>query len=250
MGFDSNGRWTSDFYPINDRDNNVPILASKFQALIQTNLKQSFENCLLRDGTGLPRANINWNGQKIINLAPGTADTDAVTKGQMDEEIASEISSLGTVVPVGAIFPAPVSALEGYLLCNGQEVSRTTYNRLFALLGVNFGGGDGISTFNVPDYRGCFLRGFDNRVGSVTSSDMFTKQNSGVPNITGTFGSLVSPYPSTGAFSDEFSAATGQGGTGEVRKGVFNASASSNVYQDGLTEARPVNYSVNYFIKY
>lgn len=84
MGFDGNGNWTSDFYPINDRDNSVPILASKFQKLIQENLKQSFENCILRDGTGRPTANINFNGQKITNLADGTNAADAATKGQLD----------------------------------------------------------------------------------------------------------------------------------------------------------------------
>lgn len=84
MGFDGNGNWTSDFYPINDRDNSVPILASKFQKLIQENLKQSFENCILRDGTGRPTANINFNGQKITNLADGTNQADAATKGQLD----------------------------------------------------------------------------------------------------------------------------------------------------------------------
>lgn len=92
MGFDSNGNWSSDFYPINDRDNSVPILASKFQTLIQTNLKQSFENCILRDGTGKPTANINWNGQKITNLANGTNQGDAVNKGQLDSAVATPAS--------------------------------------------------------------------------------------------------------------------------------------------------------------
>ena len=72
MGFDGNGNWSSSFYPVTDRDNGVPILASKFQTLIQSDLKDSFENCILRDGTGKPNANMNWNGHKITNLAQGT----------------------------------------------------------------------------------------------------------------------------------------------------------------------------------
>lgn len=88
MAFDSNGNWSSDFYPITDRDNNVPILASKFQTLIQSNLKQSFENCILRDGTGKPTSSISWNGQKITNLANGTNSTDAVNKSQLDSAVA------------------------------------------------------------------------------------------------------------------------------------------------------------------
>ena len=84
MGFDGNGNWTSDFYPIQDRDDNIAILASKFQTLIQTNLKESFENCITRDGAGKPITNINWNGNKITNLQNGTSSADAVNKSQLD----------------------------------------------------------------------------------------------------------------------------------------------------------------------
>ena len=42
----------------------------------------------------------------------------------------------------------------GALLCNGSAVSRTTYATLFGVIGTTFGGGDGSTTFNVPDLRG------------------------------------------------------------------------------------------------
>jgi microcystin-dependent protein len=42
----------------------------------------------------------------------------------------------------------------GWLLCNGQAVSRTVYAALFAAIATTFGAGDGSSTFAVPDYRG------------------------------------------------------------------------------------------------
>jgi microcystin-dependent protein len=51
------------------------------------------------------------------------------------------------------------TAPEGYLLCQGQTVSRTTYSALFDILGTSHGQGDGLTTFNLPDYRGTFLRG-------------------------------------------------------------------------------------------
>lgn len=41
-----------------------------------------------------------------------------------------------------------------WLLCNGQEVSRTTYSALFAIIGTAFGTGDGSTTFALPDCRG------------------------------------------------------------------------------------------------
>ena len=58
--------------------------------------------------------------------------------------------------------PLPPS---GYLKCNGAAVSRTTYADLFAEIGTAFGAGDGSSTFNVPDFRGEFVRGWDDSRG-------------------------------------------------------------------------------------
>jgi len=53
----------------------------------------------------------------------------------------------------------------GWLLCNGQAVSRTVYANLFARIGTAHGAGDGVTTFNLPDYRGRFLRGVDGGAG-------------------------------------------------------------------------------------
>jgi microcystin-dependent protein len=46
----------------------------------------------------------------------------------------------------------------GWLLCDGSAVSRTTYAQLFSAVGLGklFGGGDGSTTFNLPDFRGRF----------------------------------------------------------------------------------------------
>ena len=41
-----------------------------------------------------------------------------------------------------------------WLICNGQEASRTGKADLFTLIGTNFGVGDGSTTFNLPDMRG------------------------------------------------------------------------------------------------
>lgn len=68
-------------------------------------------------------------------------------------------SGLG-VVPAGAVqYYLGSSAPSGYLLGQGQEVSRTTYADLFAVVGTAFGSGDGSTTFNLPDCRGMFIRG-------------------------------------------------------------------------------------------
>ena len=60
----------------------------------------------------------------------------------------AEIVPAGTIVAYGA-----ASAPTGWLLCNDAAVSRTTYARLFAVIGTSFGTGDGSGNFNVPDLR-------------------------------------------------------------------------------------------------
>ena len=53
----------------------------------------------------------------------------------------------------------------GWLLCNGLAVSRSTYSSLFLVIGTAFGIGDGSTTFNLPDMRGEFARGWDDGRG-------------------------------------------------------------------------------------
>ena len=47
---------------------------------------------------------------------------------------------------------------ENCLMCDGSELSRDIYSELFAVIGTTYGEGDGSTTFNIPDYRGAFLR--------------------------------------------------------------------------------------------
>jgi len=83
---------------------------------------------------------------------------------------------------------AGVNAPEGFFICDGRAVSRTAYARLFSVLGTTHGTGDGSTTFNLPDYRGQFLRGkvdITTITGSGTaSSNNATFTNHGV-NRTG-----------------------------------------------------------------
>lgn len=60
-----------------------------------------------------------------------------------------------TVIPVGTITAfGGTSAPPGWLFCNGQPVSRYTYNVLFTQIGTLYGAGDGVNSFNLPDLRG------------------------------------------------------------------------------------------------
>ncbi|WP_139413126.1 phage tail protein [Bartonella mastomydis] len=65
-------------------------------------------------------------------------------------------------LPSGFIGPFAMERLpEGWLPCDGGAYSRRTYRALFDAIGTTWGAGDGVSTFNVPDFRGMFLRGMD-----------------------------------------------------------------------------------------
>lgn len=72
----------------------------------------------------------------------------------------------GHGVPPGSVmaFAGPQPP-PGWLLCNGQALSRTGYPALFEAIGEVHGAGDGSATFNLPDYRGRFLRGVDQGAG-------------------------------------------------------------------------------------
>ncbi len=71
------------------------------------------------------------------------------------------------IMPPGIYFPyAGATAPPGFLLCDGQAVSRTTYVRLFNAIGAAYGIGDGSTTFNVPDMRGRVPLGKDDMGGT------------------------------------------------------------------------------------
>jgi microcystin-dependent protein len=71
----------------------------------------------------------------------------------------------GAVPTSTVIYVAQNTAPTGYLKANGAAISRTTYADLFAAIGTTFGSGDGSTTFNVPDLRGEFVRGWDDARG-------------------------------------------------------------------------------------
>ena len=91
------------------------------------------------------------------------------TNGQFLQTNGSGALSFTTVqgVPTGSVFCMAVATVPtGYKECNGDAVSRTTFSALFAVIGTQYGAGDGSSTFNLPDLRGEFVRGFDNGKGT------------------------------------------------------------------------------------
>lgn len=100
-------------------------------------------------------------------------------------QIAQALKNLGAASaqsgnPTGTvIFYLGTDVPEGYLLCNGAAVSRTTYAKLFAVLGTRCGAGDGASTFNLPNFHG--------RVPQATTNvaDVGKTLEASLPNIRG-----------------------------------------------------------------
>ena len=104
-----------------------------------------------------------WANPRTISLT-GSAIGNASLDGSANVAIAVEIPILTSMA--GAIsFFASSSAPSGWLKANGAAVSRTTYATLFAAIGTTFGAGNGSTTFNLPDLRGQFVRGWDNERG-------------------------------------------------------------------------------------
>lgn len=68
----------------------------------------------------------------------------------------------------------------GYLKANGATISRTTYSDLFSVIGTTFGVGDGSTTFNLPDLRGEFIRGWDDARGIDSGRSLGSAQSDAI----------------------------------------------------------------------
>jgi microcystin-dependent protein len=108
---------------------------------------------------------INTTNQKVSRLANNTISGNTTFTG-----ITTFNNTVNGIFPTGVILPfAGTSLPNGYLLCAGQAISRTTYSALFSSIGTSYGSGDGSTTFNVPDLRGRHLIGLDNMGGTAAA---------------------------------------------------------------------------------
>ena len=75
----------------------------------------------------------------------------------------------------------------GWLEADGAAVLRADYPGLFEVITVRYGSGDGSTTFNLPDLRGQFLRGWDSGRGVDSGRSEGSSQGDAIRNITGLF---------------------------------------------------------------
>ncbi|MEN0045503.1 MAG: phage tail protein [Bacteroidota bacterium] len=166
----------------------------------------------------------------------------------------------GFVTPVGSVMPfAGSSVPKGWLLCDGRTIRRDLYADLFAVIGINWGRGDGSTTFHLPDLRGEFLRGVDGSANEDPDKSSRTAKYAG-----GSTGNSVGSYQ-----EDEFKSHshgvenTNLNVLGEgldfkafVADENNNVSVSNSfngnnpISESGGSETRPKNAYVNYIIKY
>lgn len=140
----------------------------------------------------------------------------------------------------------------GWLKCNGQAISRSTYSALFTAMGTAYGMGDGSTTFNVPDLRGEFIRGVDDGRGVDSGRSIGSAQLDQMQRLQGTFNS--SPYTAgrSGAFA--YTSSGGTVGTGSGDRGTYTFdsgnSANARVSADTTGETRPRNVALMACIKF
>lgn len=122
-------------------------------------------------GTVVGRDHGTAAGQVPLNsdLNLGTAATKNI--GTANGDVPLNSYRTGEV-----FYHAGSTAPAGAMKANGAAVSRTTYADLFAAIGTTFGAGDGSTTFNLPDLRGEFVRGWDDSRGVDSGRAMGSAQ--------------------------------------------------------------------------
>jgi microcystin-dependent protein len=214
----------------------------------------SAKNLVRPDGTPLRGGDL-VAGQEMILMFDGT-------NVQVVSSLAPNVTFVTGTVHMWPTETVPAGTLE----CNGAAINRIAYAKLFALIGTIYGSGDGTTTFNLPEMRGLFIRGWDH--GSGVDTDAATRLASGTGGVTGNHvgtkqGGAAGPVAITGAaFTGTFTPPlrdgsigglnflttgdpTGTNGTTGVISGTLNVSGNS-----GAAETRPKNISLMYVIAY
>jgi microcystin-dependent protein len=153
---------------------------------VQANDKLQSSTVTLTVAAGVPIIEfepvLNSVGVGMSPIHTGTLET----AGAIYE---SGTSLLDKYAPAGTIqMFAGNTAPSGWLLCQGQAVSRTTYSRLFTICSTNFGAGDGSTTFNVPNLKGNVPVGLDssqtefNTLGKTGGEKTHTLNTTEIPS--------------------------------------------------------------------
>jgi microcystin-dependent protein len=159
----------------------------------------------------------------------------------------SLINLADTAPPSGAIIGfAANSPPTSWLECNGAAISRTTYAALFAVISTTWGVGDGSTTFNIPDLRGEFIRGWDNGKGTDSGRAFASSQTD----------AFQGHHHDISTNNNNGSAGSGAAYTTQAETSV-RTNLVEDPNNDGVNgtprtaaETRPRNFALMYCIKY
>jgi microcystin-dependent protein len=169
-----------------------------------------------------------------------------------DETIDTRDLQQGVAIPPGAVMSFAMSAAPvGWLPCDGSAINRTTYSALFNVVRTIHGVGDGSNTFNVPDLRGEFIRGWaagrdvggqSTRVFGSTEEDEFKSHNHSItdPGHVHTGGLMLFGYTQNASGAPNF---VSNQNTGSATTGI-------TINNSGGVETRPRNIALLYCIKF
>ncbi len=200
------------------------------------------------DSTGPSTINFNGIGTKPLTLPDGSAISTEMIAGEYattrynlaDDRVelvnVSE-STAAAGVPTGTItWFAAATAPTGYLLCDGSEISRTTFAGLFAIIGVTYGIGDGSTTFDLPDLRGTFVRGVDDGTRALDPDSPRALGSEQAEDFLSHTHHIVTGFSDSGAID---------------KADIADGTLQGNIFTDpaGGNETRPVNIALNGIIK-
>jgi len=177
-----------------------------------------------------------------------TTTTLANTTFNINANTAVNVDNTFNMMPTATIIQNMSSTVPaGFLYCNGGNISRTTYARLFAAIGTAFGAGDGLTTFGKPNLTGAYLRGASSQVvGGVTyaGAAIGTAQQDSVlaPNNRG----FYNVDSGGGGASRQVRSRANIGGD----PNDTSTAQTTNFARENITENRVFNYSVYYYIRY
>ena len=165
---------------------------------------------------------------QALNKAASAFYTPQTLTPEQQEQARTNIGAMSAAtspsVPAGTLLPfAGTEVPDGYLLCNGANVSRTDYANLFAVIGTKWGEGDGSTTFTLPNFNDRFIE------GTTDTEKVGQYLEAGAPNISGKVGPIDGVYEGS-FYKGDIMSYGATSSTGARYKANFDASLSSSIF--------------------
>jgi len=208
----------------------------------------------IMDGVTATAAEINLIDGGTSRGTTAVADGDGFLTNDGGTMRMTKVDTLATYietkiagVPSGSvIYYAKNAAPTGFLKANGAAISRSTYSVLFSAIGTVFGVGDGSSTFNVPDLRGEFIRGWDDAKGTDDSRGFGSAQAGQIGAHKHQSGGLTHVSHTRTYGGGTASGSSGTGGSTTDRYYAFTSTVGGT---ENTNETRPRNIALLACIK-